>query len=99
MSKGDWYGGIYDEIMSEWRVFVMDNANEDEGDEVDENELLEDFKNSNINVNFTLDNIDAFELLEIQKYLLDNGVNHQYLFDVNDIENYVVEKVLDDFDG
>ena len=98
MSRG-WYDDVYGEILTEWRVFVMDNANEDEGDEVDEDELLEDFKNSDINISFTLDNIDVFDLLEIQKYLIDNGVNYQYVFDITDIENYVVEKVLEEFQG
>ena len=98
MSRG-WYDDVYGEILTEWRVFVMDNANEDEGDEVDEDELLEDFKNSNINVSFNVENIDAIELLEIQKYLIDNGVNYQYVFDITDIENYVVEKVLEEFQG
>ena len=97
MSRG-WYDDIYGDILTEWRVYVMDNSNEDEG-EVDEDELLEDFKNSNINVNVDLENLNAIEIIEIQKYLIDNGVNHQYLFDLEDIENYVVEKVLEEFQG
>jgi len=98
MSRG-WYDDVYGDILTEWRVFVMDNANNENEDEVDEDELLEDFKNSHINSGFTLDNIDAIDLLEIQKYLIDNGVNYQYVFDITDIENYVVEKVLEEFQG
>jgi len=98
MSRG-WYDDIYDEIMNEWRNYVVDNANEDEGDEVDENELLEDFKNSDINVSFNVENVNAIELVEIQKYLLDNGTNYQYLFDLEEIEKLIVEKVIDEFEG
>jgi len=97
MSRG-WYDDIYGDILTEWRVFVMDNANEDEGD-VDEDELLEDFKNSDINVSFNVENVNAIELVEIQKYLLDNGTNYQYLFDLEEIEKLVVEKVIDEFEG
>lgn len=98
MSRG-WYDDVYGDILTEWRVFVIDNTNNEDEDEVDEDELLEDFKNSHINIGFTLDNIDAFDLLEIQKYLIDNGVNYQYVFDITDIENYLVEKVLEEFQG
>jgi predicted transcriptional regulator len=97
MTRG-WYDDIYGDILTEWRVYVMDNANEDEGD-VDEDELLEDFKNSDINVNFNVENLNAIELVEIQKYLLDNGANYQYLFDLEEIEKLVVEKVLEEFEG
>jgi len=97
MSRG-WYDDVYGDILTEWRVYVMDNANEDEGD-VDEDELLEDFKNSDINVNFNVENLNAIELVEIQKYLLDNGANYQYLFDLEEIEKLVVEKVLEEFEG
>ena len=97
MSRG-WYDDVYGDILTEWRVFVMDNANEDEGD-VDEDELLEDFKNSDINVSFNVENVNAIELVEIQKYLLDNGTNYQYLFDLEEIEKLVVEKVIDEFEG
>jgi len=97
MSRG-WYDDVYGDILTEWRVYVMDNANEDEGD-VDEDELLEDFKNSDINVNFNVENLNAIELVEIQKYLLDNGANYQYLFDLDEIEKLLVEKVLDEFEG
>jgi len=97
MSRG-WYDDVYGDILTEWRVYVVDNANEDEGD-VDEDELLEDFKNSDINVNFNVENLNAIELVEIQKYLLDNGANYQYLFDLEEIEKLVVEKVLEEFEG
>ena len=97
MTRG-WYDDIYGDILTEWRVYVVDNANEDEGD-VDEDELLEDFKNSDINVNFNVENLNAIELVEIQKYLLDNGTNYQYLFDLEEIEKLVVEKVIDEFEG
>ena len=97
MTRG-WYDDIYGDILTEWRVYVVDNANEDEGD-VDEDELLEDFKNSDINVNFNVENLNAIELVEIQKYLLDNGVNYQNLFDLDEIEKLLVEKVLDEFEG
>lgn len=97
MGRG-WFDDIYEEIMSEWRNYIIDNSDEKE-EEVDENELLEDFKSSNVNINFNLEEVDAIDLLEIQKYLIDRGVNYQYLFDIVDIERYIVEKVLDEFEG
>lgn len=95
----NWYDEIYEDIKMEWRNFIIENSNEDEGDEVDEEELLEDFKHSDINISFTLDNIDAFDLLEIQKFLIKKGVYHECLFNVIDIENYVVDKIFEDFEG
>jgi hypothetical protein len=98
MSRG-WYDDIYSDIIREWKNFIIENSYEDEGDEVDKEELLEDFKNSDINISFTIDNLDAFDLLEIQKFLIKKGVNHNYLFNIMDIENYVVDKILDEFEG
>jgi hypothetical protein len=93
--KIDWYNNIYEEIIKEWRIFVVENEDEDE----DEDDILENFKESNFNISFNLEDYNAIDVLEIQKYLIDNGVNYQYVFDILEIEKYVVEKVLDEFDG
>ena len=91
----NWHDNIYQDIIQSWQHFVSDNAYNN--NEIDEVELLEEFKSSSVIVSFKIENCSVLDILDIQNYLVGNGVNPRYLFNMVDIEIILTQQVLENF--
>tara|TARA_R110001632_G_scaffold45249_5_gene114982 strand:+ start:1164 stop:1451 length:288 start_codon:yes stop_codon:yes gene_type:complete len=89
-----WYDDIYSMVESDWKRFRRWFKNNDNN----KDKILLQFKTEYRGCgDFNLEKYSSLDLMEIQKHLIDNGVEYQYLFDREEIEMLIIKQVVDEF--